>query len=68
MDDFVGHLKRLKADVLTITPQHAIKAGALPLHHRDAFDRMLIAQSQLERVAIVTNDALMAPYQVELEW
>lgn len=68
LDDFVGHLKRLRADVLNITPEHAIKAGALPLHHRDPFDRMLIAQSQLERVAIVTNDPLIAQYQVELEW
>ena len=54
--DFSGHLKRLRADVLIITPDHALRAGTLPTHHRDPFDRMLVAQAQLEGVAVVTND------------
>ena len=68
LENFTSHLKRLQADVLTITPEHAITAGALPLHHRDPFDRMLVAQAQLEGVAIVTNDELIAQYQVEGVW
>jgi PIN domain nuclease of toxin-antitoxin system len=68
LENFAGHLKRLQADVLPITPEHAIRAGALPLHHRDPFDRMLVAQAQLEGIAIVTSDDLIAQYQVEVLW
>ena len=66
--DFPAHLKRLRADVLLITPEHAIRAGALPLHHRDPFDRMLIAQAQLEEVAVVTNDEAFSSYDIEVLW
>ena len=66
--EFSGHLERLQADVLVITPEHALRAGALPEHHRDPFDRMLIAQAQLEHVPIVTSDALFLSYEVEVVW
>ena len=66
--DFPSHLKRLRADVLVITPEHALRAGALPLHHRDPFDRMLVAQAQLEGVAVVTNDEAFSSYDVEVLW
>ena len=49
---------------LPITQQHAVAAGRLPLHHRDPFDRMLVAQAQLEGLTIVTNDEKIARYQV----
>jgi PIN domain nuclease of toxin-antitoxin system len=49
---------------LSITLQHGIAAGALPMHHRDPFDRMLIAQAQLEGLTIVTRDPRFAPYSV----
>ena len=65
---FSSHLGRLQADVLVITPEHALRAGALPRHHRDPFDRMLIAQAQLERAPIVTSDALFSSYKVEVVW
>ncbi len=65
---FGSHLERLQADVLVITPEHALRAGALPRHHRDPFDRMLIAQAQLEHLPIVTSDALFASYEVEIVW
>lgn len=68
LQDFGGHLKRLQADVLTITPEHALAAGALPLHHRDPFDRMLIAQSRLERLPLVSSDGAFEAYDVEVVW
>lgn len=68
LSDFSGHLKRLGADVLVITPEHALVAGALPLHHRDPFDRMLIAQAGVEGVAVVTNDEVFANYDVRVLW
>ena len=43
---------------LLLTFQHAEQAGALPPHHRDPFDRMLIAQAQTEGLVLVTRDAV----------
>ncbi|MGK7878229.1 MAG: type II toxin-antitoxin system VapC family toxin [Xenococcaceae cyanobacterium] len=53
---------------LSITASHALKAAALPLHHKDPFDRMLIAQTQLEKIAILTNDTVFASYNVTTLW
>ncbi len=49
---------------LAITAEHAWAAGALPHHHSDPFDRMLVAQAQLEGFTIVTRDPKVAAYQV----
>ncbi len=53
---------------LSITPVHALQASNLTLHHRDPFDRMLIAQSELESMKIITNDSVFASYHVEILW
>lgn len=49
---------------LTITAEHAERAGGLPLHHRDPFDRMLVAQAQMEGLTLVTRDPAFAAYDV----
>lgn len=48
--------------------QHAqtLRAGGLPMHHRDPFDRLLIAQAQLEDLTIVTSDPLFDAYEVKV--
>ena len=43
---------------------HALIGGALPLHHQDPFDRMLIAQAQHEGLTLVTADAMIGRYAV----
>jgi PIN domain nuclease of toxin-antitoxin system len=48
--------------------EHAHRAGSLPGAHRDPFDRILIAQSGLESLPIVTVDAVFAAYDVKLIW
>jgi len=50
--------------VLAISMEHALRAGALPRHHRDPFDRMLIAQAQMEGLQIVTADRRFSEYKV----
>ena len=47
---------------------HADAAGALPLHHRDPFDRMLIAQAIAEGAALVSADPAMRAYEVPVVW
>lgn len=49
---------------LPITHLHADRAGRLPLHHRDPFDRMLVAQAQIEQLSVVTRDPAFGSYDV----
>jgi PIN domain nuclease of toxin-antitoxin system len=51
---------------LPITLTHGIAAGRLPVHHRDPFDRMLIAQARTEGLSLVSRDANMQKYDVDL--
>jgi PIN domain nuclease of toxin-antitoxin system len=51
---------------LPIEHAHALRVAALPPHHRDPFDRLLIAQAQIEKLAILTSDQLFHPYDVRI--
>ncbi len=67
--DFVpGRLRLLRTSSLPITHDHALRTGELPYLHRDPFDRILIAQAQLERLSILTADRQFAAYDVEVIW
>ena len=51
---------------LPVTLQHALAAGGLEPHHRDPFDRVLVAQAQVEDLVLVTADAQLSKYDVRL--
>ena len=51
---------------LPISARHAIAAGALPPHHHDPFDRMLVAQAREESLTIVSRDLRFSRYEVDL--
>jgi PIN domain nuclease of toxin-antitoxin system len=51
---------------LPVTHAHAIAAGRLPVHHFDPFDRMLVAQAMVEGLTLVTRDADIQRYDVEV--
>ena len=51
---------------LPIELEHGIGAGELPPHHRDPFDRVLIAQAQRASLVVVTEDAAFASYDVDI--
>lgn len=53
---------------LNITRAHALEVFSLPAHHRDPFDRMLIAQSRVEKFPVLTADSLFKVYEVEIVW
>jgi PIN domain nuclease of toxin-antitoxin system len=53
---------------LAIVLDHALRAGSLPRIHGDPFDRMLVAQGQLEDAPIITSDPLIGRYDVETIW
>ena len=63
-NDLVQQVAGARFVPLSITLEHAVAAGGLPPHHRDPFDRMLIAQAQLEGLTIVTRDPRFQPYAV----
>ncbi len=54
--------------LLNIHFQHGITAGNLPVHHRDPFDRMLIAQAQCDELQLVSVDGCFADYDVDVIW
>jgi PIN domain nuclease of toxin-antitoxin system len=51
---------------LPVTYAHAIAAGRLPPHHRDPFDRMLVAQAAVEGLTLVSRDESIARYDVDI--
>ena len=55
-------------ELLPITVNHIYALSSLPHHHRDPFDRLLIAQAQTEKATLVTKDHLIALYSVATLW
>jgi PIN domain nuclease of toxin-antitoxin system len=51
---------------LDITHEHALRAGELPVHHRDPFDRLLVAQAMTEQMTLLTADRALQKYRVDL--
>ena len=65
-DDLLEALDTNRFETLDITALHALAAGGLPPHHLDPFDRLLIAQAQVEHLIVVTVDDRFPLYGVEL--
>ena len=55
-------------EVLPIQLSHALQTYYLPNHHKDPFDRILVAQSQFENLPILTSDSRIAQYRVSTIW
>ncbi|MCC7449943.1 MAG: type II toxin-antitoxin system VapC family toxin [Anaerolineae bacterium] len=55
-------------NILSVTLAHALAIGKLPAHHKDPFDRLLIAQAQVEDFALVSADPVFVQYSVRLIW
>jgi PIN domain nuclease of toxin-antitoxin system len=65
-NDLEEQLERNAFRVLTVTMEHAIASTKLPKHHRDPFDRMFIAQAQMESLTLLTADRRHASYGVSV--
>ncbi len=53
---------------LPVHISHALRVHSLPDHHRDPFDRILVAQAQMEKLPILSTDPLIAHYDVQVLW
>jgi PIN domain nuclease of toxin-antitoxin system len=66
--DLLPQLERAGVELLPVTARHADLVGSLPLHHRDPFDRLLVAQAALEGVPLVSSDRSLRRYDIEVLW
>lgn len=62
------YLRKARFVELAVNMAHALAAGALPGPHRDPFDRMLIAQAQLETLPVITTDPVFRDYAARVIW
>ena len=58
----LGFFRQAGYRLLAVEPEHAIAVEELPPHHHDPFDRLLVTQSLVEPMRLVTHDALVASY------
>jgi PIN domain nuclease of toxin-antitoxin system len=57
-----------KIEILEVKLDHIMALGELPPHHRDPFDRMLIAQANIEKAILLSKDPIFAEYPVKVVW
>jgi PIN domain nuclease of toxin-antitoxin system len=67
-DDLPDRVVDFGFDLLPVTSEHGWHVKLLPVHHRDPFDRMLIAQAQVEDLPILSVDGVFADYDVVVMW
>lgn len=63
-----GLREAMSLELLTVTLEHALHVATLPRHHNDPFDRLLVAQAIVERLPIISGDASIHRYGVEVIW
>jgi PIN domain nuclease of toxin-antitoxin system len=64
--DFYQTIKTQGFELLPIHPDHAYAVGGLPHHHRDPFDRMIIAQAKHEGLCVLTHDRIFKEYDIAI--
>jgi PIN domain nuclease of toxin-antitoxin system len=67
-DFFERELQNNRFAILPILPRHAAQAASLPFHHRDPFDRLIIAQALVEALPVLSSDAQWDAYPVQRLW
>lgn len=65
--NFAEALEEESFEKLGVTVEHAHAISELPLHHRDPFDRILVAQARCDRLTLVTHDEILKKYDVQVE-
>lgn len=60
--------QRVGAKLLPVSTEHVMAVESLPWHHRDPFDRMLIAQAKTEKIVLITKDPIFSQYDVDQIW
>lgn len=66
--DFMRLIWENGIEILDIKPEHCIKLLELPFHHKDPFDRLIIAQSIIEDMIVISRDNYFASYPMKVIW
>jgi PIN domain nuclease of toxin-antitoxin system len=64
--DVISGIGKENIDILSITPAHTLQVSTLPFHHRDPFDRILIAQAQVEFLDVISDDSVFSDHEIDL--
>jgi PIN domain nuclease of toxin-antitoxin system len=67
-DEYLPLLLGAGVQGLAVSIDHAAAVERLPWHHRDPFDRMLVAQASVEGAALVSGDEALRPYGIPIVW
>jgi PIN domain nuclease of toxin-antitoxin system len=68
-EDFVQHgVADNGVPIIPIEPRHAAEVIGLPQHHRDPFDRMIVAQALIEKLPVVSSDSVLDKYGIQRIW
>ena len=65
---YIELLENTSIKILSPTPMDMIRSTSLPNHHKDPFDRLLIAQASRHQMKLVTKDSLIPEYEVDIFW
>jgi PIN domain nuclease of toxin-antitoxin system len=68
IDYIVGFMERWRIELLPVRVEHIRAAAQLPFHHGDPFDRMLVAQANIEGLRLVSSDEKVKMYRVDIFW
>lgn len=68
LEELVQATRQQSIEISPIRPEHIFKMMTLPLHHRDPFDRIIIAKTIVEKSILVSKDEIFRMYECELFW
>ena len=68
LPETIKTIEKLPIELLTIKPEHTLQLSSLPFHHKDPFDRMLIAQAWVEEMPILSKDEHFSSYPMITIW
>jgi PIN domain nuclease of toxin-antitoxin system len=65
---FIEQIKEKEFALLPIKEEYILNVEKLPFHHRDPFDRLIVASAQVEKITLLSDDTEIKKYKVEREW
>lgn len=68
LEEIIIVQKNNSIEILPITVEHILALDSLPMYHKDPFDRLLIAQANIENAVLISCDSVFANYSVQVEW
>lgn len=68
LEEMIAHTTQVKIEIMGLEREHILKLETLPLHHRDPFDRILLAQCQVGSMTLISKDTAFDAYGVSRLW